>query len=84
MPTITINAPNKKLNKILGVMGAIVKLSTNTIAITGSTAFNASSNFSVSFRFQNLKSLPLVLFFYTSQSWVHTYIYILMQFLIIV
>ena len=41
-------------------MGAIVKLSTKTIAITGNTAFNASSNFSVNLRLKNFNLSPLI------------------------
>ena len=69
IPTITINAPIKKLNKILGVSGVIEKHSTKTINTIGTTAVTDSFNLLCNFGFQNLNTSPLLLisyvFYYT-------------------
>ena len=46
IPAISINAPIRKVTRILGGIGAIVKQSTNTIARIGNTASSVSVNFS--------------------------------------
>ena len=53
IPAMTIIAPTRKHNRILEVMGAIVKLNTITIPTTGRTAFKDSANFCRIFGFNN-------------------------------
>ena len=46
IPMISSTAPNKNRSRMLGGMGAIVKLKSSTIPMIGATAFKASFNFS--------------------------------------
>ena len=46
MPTTSIAAPNRNKSRMLGGIGAMVKLNNNTIPMVGSTAISASFNFS--------------------------------------
>ncbi len=46
MPTMIIAAPSRKQSRMLGETGAMEKQSTSTMATMGSTACNASNNFS--------------------------------------
>ncbi len=49
IPMTRSTAPNRNKRSMLGKTGAMVKLRSNTSPIMGSTAFNASSNFSANF-----------------------------------
>ena len=49
MPTTRSTAPNRNKSRMLGGTGAMVKLKSSTSPMMGSTAFNASSNFSANF-----------------------------------
>ena len=46
IPNISSTAPIRKVTKMLGGTGVMVKQSTNTIAKIGKTAFMVSENFS--------------------------------------
>ena len=48
MPTISRTPPIRNAMRILGGIGAMVKLSSSTMPIIGSTAFRDSSSFSCS------------------------------------
>ena len=48
MPATIMAAPSRKHSRMLGDTGAMVKQSTSTIAVMGSTACSASSSFSLS------------------------------------
>ena len=58
IPSITKTEPNRKLKRTLGLTGAIVRLSTSTMAMTGATATSASFNLLCILGFQNFKTLP--------------------------
>ena len=49
IPTINSTAPTRKVNRILGGIGAMVKQSNNTIPRIGNTALRVSENFSLNF-----------------------------------
>ncbi len=51
IPTIRNTAPSRNASRIPGSSGAIVKHSTSTIAMIGSTAFRVSFSFSSNFSF---------------------------------
>ena len=59
MPTMTSTAPNKKLSKMPGDIGAMVKLRHRTMTMMGTTAERASDIFSCIFGFQNFNVPPL-------------------------
>ena len=46
IPTMSSTAPNKNRSRMLGGMGAMVKLKSSTIPMIGATAFKASFNLS--------------------------------------
>jgi hypothetical protein len=46
IPTIKSTAPTKKVNRMLGGIGAMEKHSSNTMPKIGKTAFRVSDNFS--------------------------------------
>ena len=58
IPKITMIAPIKKLNKMLGVNGVIEKHNTSTIIIIGTTATTASVNLFRNLWFRILNTSP--------------------------
>ena len=53
MPAISSTAPTRKVIRMLGGMGAMVKHNSNTMPRMGKTAFRVSLSFSLNFECKN-------------------------------